>query len=128
MPDWSKLKEKTFPRHADRGKEKLEFSSHYVIVWEFRVRPQKEKDFVEKYGPDGSWARFFRRGQGYIRTELVRDVADPMRFLTLDYWQSQSVFKKFREQHRAEYERLDKEFEGLTEKETRLSSFWIGEA
>src|SRR5262245_62909357 len=53
-------------------------------------------------GPDETWARFFRNGQGYIRTELVRDVADPRRFLTLDYWQSQSEFKRFREENRSE--------------------------
>jgi heme-degrading monooxygenase HmoA len=97
----------------------------YVIVWEFRARPDKEAEFVRHYGPDGSWAQFFRGSNGYIRTELVRDVADRLRFVTLDYWQSQSEFKKFREQNLAEYERLDKEFEGLTEKETRLGSFWI---
>jgi heme-degrading monooxygenase HmoA len=82
--------------------------------------------FVKHYGPDGTWARFFQRGEGYIRTELVRDVADRERFLTLDYWQSQGEFKRFREQNQAEYERLDKEFEKLTEAETRLGSFWLG--
>jgi heme-degrading monooxygenase HmoA len=102
--------------------------SAYVIVWDFRIRQGAEAEFVEHYGPDGSWARFFRSGEGYIRTELVKDVADDGRFLTLDYWRSQSEFKRFREQKRAEYERLDKEFEGLTERETRLGSFWIGES
>jgi heme-degrading monooxygenase HmoA len=97
----------------------------YVIVWEFRIRQDAEAEFIEKYGPDGSWARFFRSRKGYIRTELVRDVADPRRFLTLDYWQSENEFKRFREQNRAEYERLDKEFEKLTETETRLGSFWL---
>src|SRR5215470_13656607 len=96
---------------------------NYVIVWEFRINPQTETEFVRHYGPDGSWAQFFRRGQGYIRTELVRDVADPLRFLTLDYWKSEDEFKSFHEQNLAEYKRLDKEFEGLTEQETRLGVF-----
>jgi heme-degrading monooxygenase HmoA len=94
-----------------------------VIVWEFRVRTENEKEFVKHYGPDGTWARFFRRREGYIRTELVRDVSDRERFLTLDYWQSEEDFKRFREQNLAEYERLDKQFEGLTKKETRLGAF-----
>ncbi len=102
--------------------------AQYVIVWEFRVRPDKE-EFVTRYGPDGRWARFFRSGQGYIRTELVRDVTDRERFLTLDYWRrSEEEFKSFREQNLAEYERLDKEHEGLTEQETRLGAFWIGKS
>lgn len=97
----------------------------YVIVWEFRVRRGREAEFVEKYGPEGAWARFFRGSRGYIRTELVRDVAFDFRYLTLDYWQSEEEFKRFREQNLAEYERLDKEFEGLTESETRLGAFWF---
>jgi heme-degrading monooxygenase HmoA len=97
--------------------------SAYVIVWEFRVRQEKQAEFVEKYGPEGSWARLFGSSGGYIRTELVRDVADHLRFLTLDYWQTEADFDDFRQQHLAEYQRLDKEFEGLTEKETRLGAF-----
>ena len=99
--------------------------TEYVIVWEFWVRQDRETEFVEKYGPQGDWARFFRRSKGYIRTELVKDVAADHRFLTLDYWQTEEEFKRFREQNLAEYERLDKEFEGLTEKETRLGAFWL---
>jgi heme-degrading monooxygenase HmoA len=97
--------------------------SQYVIVWEFRVRQEKEKEFVEKYGAEGSWARFFKGSKGFIRTELVRDVADHLRFITLDYWQTEADFDDFRKQHLAEYQRLDREFEGLTEQETRLGAF-----
>jgi heme-degrading monooxygenase HmoA len=101
----------------------LKAGAEHVIVWEFRVAADKEAEFIENYGPEGIWARFFREGQGYIRTQLVRDVADPGRFLTLDYWESEEDFKRFREQNPAEYERLDKQFEGLTKTETRLGAF-----
>ena len=108
-------------------------AGEYVIVWEFKVRQAREAEFVQKYGPDGDWARFFRgapddMSPGYIRTELVRDVAVDFRYLTLDYWQSEEEFKRFREQNLAEYERLDKEFEGLTESETRLGTFWFSKS
>jgi len=97
--------------------------TQYVIVWEFRVRQDREREFVEQYGPEGSWAQLFGRSGGYIRTELTRDVTDHLRFLTLDYWQTEEEFNDFRKRNLAEYQRLDKEFEGLTEKETRLGSF-----
>ena len=97
--------------------------AQYVIVWEFRVRQEKEQEFVEKYGPEGAWARFFRGSASYIRTELVRDVVDRSRFLTLDYWQTEADFDDFRKRNLAEYKRLDKEFEGLTENEIRLGAF-----
>jgi heme-degrading monooxygenase HmoA len=107
--------------------------AQYVIVWEFRVGQAREAEFVQKYGPEGAWARFFRgapdnMSPGYIRTELVRDVADHLRYLTLDYWQTEEEFNGFRRQNLAEYERLDKEFEGLTESETRLGAFWSSKA
>jgi len=99
--------------------------SEYVIVWEFRVRKDREAEFVAKYGPEGAWARFFRGSAGYIRTELVRDVASDFRFLTLDYWKTEEEFNRFKQQHLAEYERLDQELEGLTETEARLGAFWF---
>jgi hypothetical protein len=102
----------------------LETGSQYVIVWEFRIKPEAETAFVRQYGPDGSWARFFRGSNSYIRTELVRDVAEHLRFVTLDYWRTEEGFLSFREQNRAEYERLDRDLEGLTEIETRLGAFW----
>ena len=95
-----------------------------MIVWEFRVRQEKVEEFIEKYGPEANWAWFFRGSNGYIRTELVRDVSDHLRFLTLDVWKTEADFNDFRERHLAEYKRLDREFEGLTERETRLGAFW----
>jgi heme-degrading monooxygenase HmoA len=98
--------------------------TQYVIVWEFRVRQERAEEFVQKYGPEGAWARFFRGSEGYIKTELVRDVTSDFRFLTLDYWQTEEEFNRYRQLNLAEYERLDKEFAGLTEQENRLGSFY----
>ena len=100
----------------------MKAGAQHVIVWEFHVALGKESEFIEKYGSQGIWARFFRNGQGYIKTELVRDVADQRRFLTLDYWRSEQEFNRFREQNQLEYERLDRECERLTEIETCLGA------
>jgi heme-degrading monooxygenase HmoA len=99
-------------------------NAQYVIVWEFLVRQDRQQEFVEKYGPEGLWARFFQGSAGYIKTELVKDVSKDGRYLTLDYWQTEEEFSRFKQQNLAEYERLDKEFAGLTESETRLGAFW----
>jgi heme-degrading monooxygenase HmoA len=104
----------------------LDGSSEYVIVWEFWVRQDRVTEFVEKYGPQGAWARFFRSSRDYIKTELVKDVAADHRFLTLDYWKTEESFRSFRGQNLEEYGRLDKEMEGLTGKETLLGAFWTG--
>jgi heme-degrading monooxygenase HmoA len=99
--------------------------AQYVIVWEFLVRQDRQQEFEEKYGPQGLWAGFFRGSAGYVKTELVKDVSQAGRYLTLDYWQTEEEFSQFKQQNLAEYERLDKKFAGLTERETRLGAFWF---
>ena len=95
----------------------------YGILWEFRVREGAEQRFVEGYGPKGDWARLFQRSAGYRRTELARSTSDSRLFFTFDYWNSQEEFERFRREHAAAYEELDKKFEGLTETERRIGAF-----
>lgn len=95
----------------------------YAIVWEFQVRSGLKSKFEEVYGPDGEWVRFFRQGDGYLGTELHRDVKSPSRYVTIDNWVSQAAYDLFREAHLVEYQRLDAQCEALTERETHLGSF-----
>lgn len=95
----------------------------FVSIWEFLVRPGSEPDFERIYGPEGDWARLFRKGQGYVRTELTRDLDAAGRYVVLDYWNSREDYDQFRSQHRAEYGELDRRCQGLTEMETPMGSF-----
>jgi heme-degrading monooxygenase HmoA len=95
----------------------------YVRIWGFHARAGKEAAFERAYGPDGDWVQFFRKGEGYIRTELIRDLNNPRRFLTLDYWQSRAAYDLFRSQNLSEYEAIDQRCEGLNEKELALGAF-----
>jgi len=78
------------------------------------------------YGPDGTWFELLRKAKGYLKTQLRKDAADPRRFLTFDFWESQQAFEEFRKQYRADYERLDRECEELTEQEIPVASFLVG--
>jgi heme-degrading monooxygenase HmoA len=98
-------------------------SAAYAIVWELRPRPGREEEFERAYGPEGDWARLFRRAEGYLGTELLRDPAGPGRYLTIDRWASRAAFAAFKRAHGAEYEALDRACEGLTERESSLGSF-----
>ena len=95
----------------------------YLIIWEFRVRTGMEKRFEAAYGSDGEWARFFKKGKGYVGTELNRDVHDPQRFVTLDFWTSREAYQTFREQHLAEYKTIDEVCEAMTENEAEVGKF-----
>jgi len=94
-----------------------------VILWEFEVQAGKEKEFETMYGPEGAWARFFRRGDGYIGTELVRDTGRTGRYLTLDFWISQERYEAIRKENRREYKAIDQKCEALTQSEREIGSF-----
>ncbi len=95
----------------------------YMILWEFHVKPGREKRFERVYSPEGDWARFFTQGKGYLGTELDRDLQRKVRYLTADYWTSQTAYESFREQRLAEYRALDKQCAELTRRETALGKF-----
>jgi 8-oxo-dGTP pyrophosphatase MutT (NUDIX family)/heme-degrading monooxygenase HmoA len=94
----------------------------HVIVWEFRIRPAGVAAFESAYGPDGDWARLFRRASGYLGTELLRAPGEG-RYVTVDRWTSRADFEAFRDAHRADYDALDRRCEDLTLDETPLGTF-----
>lgn len=98
-------------------------TSNAHLVWEFVVRPGCEAAFVDRYGPDGDWARLFGRADGFLGTQLLRDRNDDRRFLTIDRWQSAEAHAAFRRHFEAEYTELDRQLEALTVSERNLGSF-----
>jgi len=95
----------------------------FTTVWEFRVSADKRRAFEKVYGPNGDWARLFRRGEGYMRTELIRDRDVPLRYVTLDFWTSRLAYQKFRSQNLPAYKALDKRCEALTQSERFIGEF-----
>ena len=78
-----------------------------ALVFSYEV-VRESAEFERVYGTDGEWASFFRRGRGYIGTELLRDVEVQGRFLVIDRWESADAYNAFVAAHREEYmERVD---------------------
>jgi len=94
-----------------------------VIVWEFQVRSGSEQAFLKAYGPDGDWARLFRRSPDFLGVELARSVKNPDRYYTFDTWSSCASFNAFCEQNAKAYEALDHKLARLTDWERRIGSF-----
>lgn len=92
----------------------------FIILWEYRVRQEELNEFMRTYAADGAWAQLFRRADGYLGTQLLRDETQPARFLTIDRWDSKGSFEAFQVHWHAEYEALDAQCEGMTETETLL--------
>jgi uncharacterized membrane-anchored protein YitT (DUF2179 family)/quinol monooxygenase YgiN len=92
----------------------------HVITWRYRVKPDRVEEFRKEYGPEGSWVRLFRHGDGYVKTDLLPSKTNPTEFTTVDYWTSQEAYDTFRAAHLEEYERLDGQFTQLTIREERI--------
>ena len=74
-----------------------------MITLVFSYEARNPSEFEQVYGPEGEWAAFFRRGAGYIGTELLRDIETPGRYLVVDRWESAEAYNAFVAEHRAEY-------------------------
>jgi quinol monooxygenase YgiN len=98
-------------------------ATHYAYLWEFLVEPDQRGEFEQQYGPRGAWVSLFRQAPGYLGTLLLRDSANPRRFITVDRWQSAAAYQSFCSVFARQYAELDAQCEGLTVKETCLGSF-----
>jgi quinol monooxygenase YgiN len=95
----------------------------FQIIWEFRVAADQREAFEIFYGPEGEWAKLFRRSPHYQGTALLRDPAVPGRYLTVDSWNDGESFKAFKESVAGEYKAIDARCEALTEYEMKLGGF-----
>jgi heme-degrading monooxygenase HmoA len=95
----------------------------FVALWEFEVKPGSEEKFEKVYGAEGEWARLFARDAAYRGTRLVKDVERERVYLTLDFWETREAYEKFKKENAAEYERIDKECEGMAVKELAVGNY-----
>ena len=96
-------------------------AARFTALWEFAVAPARQAEFESRYGPEGDWARLFRRAPGYLGSELLHQGAKPLRYVTVDRWEGVDAWGAFRGRFAAEYERLDRECEALTTREAPLA-------
>lgn len=95
----------------------------YAYVWEFLVRPEKAMLFERLYGPEGDWVALFRRAEGYIDTLLLKDRDVPSRYVTVDRWESEGAYQRFRKAFADDYRALDERAQELTVRERSLGVY-----
>jgi len=93
------------------------------ILWEFRVKEDRTREFEEHYGGHGAWARFFHRGKGHCETILLRDREVPGRYVTIDVWDDLESYSAFSAANAEEYREIDRRCEALTEEDRCLGFF-----
>ena len=94
-----------------------------VLVWEYRVRPERTEEFEAFYRPDGPWGELFRGAPGFVSVTLMKDLNDGLRFLVADRWTSETLYEEFKREHAAEYADLSGRGRRLYERETELGRF-----
>ena len=97
----------------------------FVVVWQFEVAEEKIVGFEAAYGPEGAWAKLFGTSPDYRGTELLRDAFVSGSFLTIDRWASEEAFRRFRKEHDADYELIDRKCDALTSRETRIGAYTV---
>ncbi len=97
--------------------------SGYVYIWEYIVKAEHADDFLRAYAPDGEWVKLFLGRPGYKKTELLRDSGNPLRFVTIDFWEDASSWQAFRREKSKEFESLDQKCETFTVSEKQIGLF-----
>jgi hypothetical protein len=95
----------------------------FLVLWEFDVKQGCEERFESVYGPEGDWARLFRRDPAYQRTLFLRDPFREHTCLTCDFWENREAYKLFLQTNKDAYHALDKICEGLTSAEREIGAF-----
>jgi catechol 2,3-dioxygenase-like lactoylglutathione lyase family enzyme/heme-degrading monooxygenase HmoA len=95
----------------------------FSYVWSYEVGADAEREFLAHYGPEGSWTRLFRLGEGYVSTTLLRDRRGAGRYLTVDHWRDEAAYLAFRRAFAEEFEALDRACARLTRREAHLGDF-----
>ncbi len=95
----------------------------HVSLWEFQVKAGSEEEFERTYGAQGEWVNFFKKGEGYAGTDLLRNVGKRGRYITVDRWTSQAAFEDFQKKNKNEYQAIDKRCKSLTRVELHLGYF-----
>lgn len=95
----------------------------HVIIWEYQVRRGNESDFEKIYGPHGDWVELFKRGSGYLGTEILCNAALPRCYMTIDRWESAAAYTAFHQKWFNEYKALDARCAELSESEVLVGAF-----
>jgi heme-degrading monooxygenase HmoA len=69
------------------------------VVWQFEVREGEEDAFERFYGADGPWTSLSRRSRSFLGSSFLKDVAQPDRYLVVEYWSEMVVY----ERHHADF-------------------------
>lgn len=94
-----------------------------AVVWQFEVKAGKHEEFEALYGANGAWTRMSRRSRSFLGSSFLRDLAQPDRYLVLEYWSEMVVYERHHSNFSQELTDLEAKRDGLVEKATAIGVF-----
>lgn len=95
------------------------------VIWQYEVKEAARSKFELAYGPGGMWSELFSKAPGFRGTVLLRDSANPSRYLTIDSWDTEEQRKAMLAERAEEYAALDSAFREWTEHEAEIGVYRI---
>ena len=96
----------------------------YVIVWKYKVEPEKREKFEKTYGPEGLWADFFRTSAYYRGTCLFKSEKASDVYMLLDFWKTKEAYDHFTTTQADTYQQLSLQFQDVYQEETRMDEYY----
>ena len=95
----------------------------FLILWEFEVKSGEEASFEKAYGLLGPWVQLFQGDSHFRQTQLLKDPSRSRIYFTLDFWDSEQDYQRFKHSKQREYDKLDRLTAELTIRECNLGYF-----
>lgn len=95
----------------------------FVAIWTYLIKEEYLSEFEDGYNSNGTWAKFFQSSPDYIKTEFLKDIKNPLRRSTLDYWKSKKAYLDFYEKNNDEIKKIDDKHDAMTDEEILIGHF-----
>ncbi len=91
--------------------------------WEFNVKTGHEARFEELFGADGAWQAMARRSRSFLGSSFLRDLAQPTRYVLVEYWSEMLVYEKHQADFSDEIRELEAQRDELVQAMTPTGIF-----
>jgi hypothetical protein len=94
-----------------------------AVVWQFQVKPGKQKEFEKFYGADGEWSQLARRSRSFLGSSFLRDQATASSYLLIEYWSEMVVYERHRKSFVIDVQTAEERREALCDAVVPLGIF-----
>jgi hypothetical protein len=94
-----------------------------AVVWQFQVKPGKQREFEQFYGADGEWSNLARRSRSFLGSSFLRDQASDTTYLLVEYWSEMVVYERHRRSFVTDIRAMEQQREALCEAIVPLGIF-----